>query len=276
MAGFKTHVSVSTVLGIGYGAAGVVALDYPLETCLLAGGLCGVAGMLPDLDSKSGVPVREIVSLAAAVTPMLMIHRFQQMHLGPESIVLAGALIYIVIRFGVGEIFKLYTVHRGMWHSIPAAITCGLITLFVCASEDYRQRVFMAAAVVLGFMSHLVLDEIWSIQFQGGRLRLKSSFGTAIKFWGKSLWGNVSTYAKLIAMIVVTMGDPILMQQLGVPPQNNRVPHTAYEWIEHVLGQVETPIRQADATATQPETPVRQASATPTLDEATLVPDATR
>lgn len=262
MAGFKTHVSVSTVLGIGYGAVGAGVLGYPLETCMLAGGLCGVAGMLPDLDSKSGVPVREIVALAAAVTPMMMVHRFQEMQMGPESIVLAGALIYIVIRFGVGEIFKLYTVHRGMWHSIPAAITCGLITLFVCSCEDYRLRVFKAAAVVLGFMSHLVLDELWSIQLQGGRVRLKSSFGTAIKFWGKSLWGNVSTYAKLIAMIAVTLGDPILMHQLGVPTQTNRVPHTAYEWFENLLGQAETPIRQA--------------SAEPAVEEAAALPETTR
>jgi hypothetical protein len=246
MAGFKTHVSVSTALGVGYGAIGV-GLDYPLETCMLAAGLCGVSGMLPDLDSKSGVPVREMMALAAAVTPMMMIDRFQHMGLGHESIVLAGALIYIVIRFGVGEIFKLYTVHRGMWHSIPAAVTCGLLALFICSCDDYRLRVFKAFAVFLGFMSHLVLDELWSIQLTRGRIRLKSSFGTAIKFWSKSLWGNVSTYAKLIAMIALTMGDPLLMQQLGVPPHESHVPHTAYEWLEGVLSKANTPLRQASA-----------------------------
>jgi hypothetical protein len=236
------------VLGVGYGAAGV-AMDYPLETCILSGGLCGVAGMLPDLDSKSGVPVREIVALAAAVTPMMMIDRFQHMNMAAESIVLAGALIYIVIRFGVGEIFKLYTVHRGMWHSIPAAVTCGLLAMFICSCEDYRLRMFKAVAVFLGFMSHLVLDELWSIELRGGRIRLKSSFGTAIKFWGRSLWGNVSTYAKLVAMIAITMGDPLLMQQLGVPVRDHHVPHTAYEWFEHVRGQLEPQVRQANAEA---------------------------
>jgi hypothetical protein len=248
MAGFKTHVSVSTILGIGYGAAGV-GLDYPLESCLLAGGMCGVAGMLPDLDSKSGVPVREIVSLAAAVVPMLMIDRFQHMDMGPESIVLAGALIYIVIRFGIGEIFKLYTVHRGMWHSIPAAVTCGLAAMFICCCDDYRLRLFKAGAVFLGFMSHLVLDELWSIDLRRGRIHLKSSFGTALKLWGKSLWGNLSTYAKLAAMILVTMGDPILMEQLGVEPRTTGVPHTAYEWFEHTFHNHAHPVRQAHAGA---------------------------
>ncbi len=254
MAGFKTHITVSSVVGVGYGALGL-GLDYPLESCMLAGGLCGIAGILPDLDSKSGVPVREIMALAAAIVPMMMIDRFQHMNMGPESIVLAGALIYIVIRFGVGEIFKLYTVHRGMWHSIPAAITCGLLAMFICSCEDYRLRVFKAVAVFIGFMAHLVLDEIWSIELRGGRIHLKSSFGTAIKFWGKSLWGNLSTYAKLIAMIAVTMGDPILMEQFGVQPFNPRVPTNAQEWFEHVWQKHGEPLRQADAGAALPIEP---------------------
>ncbi len=247
MAGFNTHVTVSTAVGVGYGAIGV-GLDYPLESCLLAGGLCGVSGMLPDLDSKSGVPVREIMALAAAVVPMLMIERFRQMEMNSESIVLAGALIYIVIRFGVAEIFKLYTVHRGMWHSVPAAITCGLLAMFICSCEDYRLRVFKATAVFLGFMSHLVLDEIWSVEVRRGRIRLKSSFGTALKFWGKSLWGNLSTYGKLIAMIAVTMGDPLLMERLGVQPHDHHAPHNAREWLEHVLHRhnEEPIVRQAE------------------------------
>ncbi len=259
MAGFKTHVTVSTVLGVGYGAVGI-GLDYPLETCLLAGGLCGVSGMLPDLDSKSGVPVREIMALAAAIVPMMMIDRFQHMNLGPESIVLAGALIYIVIRFGVGEIFKLYTVHRGMWHSIPAAITCGLLAMFICSCDDYRMRVFKALAVFLGFMSHLVVDELWSIELRRGRVHLKSSFGTAMKFWGKSLWGNVSTYAKLILMIAVTMGDPILMERLSVEPHDHGVPNTAYEWWDHLRGHPQhedaQPVRQANAATLDPLSPL--------------------
>jgi len=55
MAGFKTHITVSTLTGIAYGAWGYHS-GAPLETCILAGGLCSVSGMLPDLDSDSGRP----------------------------------------------------------------------------------------------------------------------------------------------------------------------------------------------------------------------------
>ena len=71
MAGFKTHITTSTVLGIAYGTTAAVAYDVPPPACALAAGLCGVSGMLPDLDSGPGVPLRESVSFAAAVVPML-------------------------------------------------------------------------------------------------------------------------------------------------------------------------------------------------------------
>src|SRR5262245_1818197 len=123
MAGFQTHITTSSVLGVGYGVVGHFYLGLPPATCALAAGLCGLAGMLPDLDSDSGVPVRETMSFAAAIVPMLMIDRFVSMGWSHETIVLAGGAIYFLVRFGVGGLFKRYTVHRGMWHSIPANVT---------------------------------------------------------------------------------------------------------------------------------------------------------
>src|SRR5688572_11826556 len=69
MAGFQTHIAASTITGVGYGVWGYHC-GAPIETCVLAGGLCSVSGMLPDLDSDSGRPVQEISSFAAAVMPM--------------------------------------------------------------------------------------------------------------------------------------------------------------------------------------------------------------
>jgi len=212
MANFKTHITTSTVVGIGYGAAGYFLFDMPLATSMLAAGGCSVAGMLPDLDSDNGVPVREMMSFLAAITPVLMLERFRQMNFTPEMIALASGLIYIMIRFGVSELFKRYTTHRGMWHSIPAAATAGLLAFLVCSNNDFEARLFKSLAVVIGFMVHLVLDEIWSFEWQGGRVRVKRSFGTAIKFFGPSVWGNVSTYGKLIILIGLVVGDPMLME----------------------------------------------------------------
>ena len=213
MAGFKTHITTSTVLGIGYGAGAFALYDVPAPTCLLAAGLCSVSGMLPDIDSDSGVPLRESLAFAAAVVPMLMMERFHNLGLAPESIALGGAIVYLLIRFGLGGLLKRYTVHRGMFHSLPAAIIFGELAFLVCHCEDINLRYYKAGAVVLGFMSHLVLDEIWSLQFRRGRLQLKKSFGTAVKVWGDSLWANFSTYAKLALLTYLVTQDQGWMQR---------------------------------------------------------------
>ena len=69
MPGFKIHISASTTIGIAYGGGAFLLYHQPLETCLLATGLCSVSGMLPDLDSGPGRPLRESVTFAAAVVP---------------------------------------------------------------------------------------------------------------------------------------------------------------------------------------------------------------
>lgn len=206
MAGFKTHITVSTALGVGYGASAAVLYEAPLPACALAAGLCSVSGMLPDLDSGPGVPLRESVAFAAAVVPMLMLDRFQQMGLAPETMVLAGGAIYLLIRFGLVKLFTQWTVHRGMFHSVPALLIVGELAYLICEHENPWIRALNAGAVMLGFASHLVLDEIWAIDFR--HFHLKSSFGTAIKFWGDCWWANLLTYANLIVLALLILGDP--------------------------------------------------------------------
>ncbi len=117
MADFRTHISVSTVAGAIFGYAGFQS-GLPWETCIIGAGLCSVSGMLPDLDSDSGIPLREATTFASALVPMLMSDRLQRMGLGHEMMILVTGGIYFFIRFGIAEIFRRYTVHRGMWHSI--------------------------------------------------------------------------------------------------------------------------------------------------------------
>lgn len=233
MANFKTHITTSTILGIGYGVGSYFLLDVSIEQCLIAAGLCSVAGMLPDLDSDSGVPVRETLCFLSVLIPMLMIPRFKAIGMSPETMVLAGAIIYVGFRFGVGTLFKKYTVHRGMWHSIPAALIAGMVTFLICMCPDLGERLFKAWAVVIGFMSHLILDELYSIDLHGKRIRIKKSFGTAVKFFSKRRWANISTYGKLILLVVLIMGDAKVMEFFDKEPL--QVPTAAREWIGELV-----------------------------------------
>ena len=74
----------------------------------------------------------------------------------------------------------------------------------LCPSESVR--IYKSCAVVLGFMVHLVMDEIWSIDVRRG-FRLKKSFGTALKFFSNSALANISVYAKLILLLYLALGD---------------------------------------------------------------------
>ena len=180
MADFKTHITTSTIVGIGYGVGGWY-LGMPIPCSALSAGLCSIAGILPDLDSDSGKPVREIFAAAAAMAPLMLADRFRLLGLDHEYIVLAGVLMYLIIRFGVSAIFKRYTVHRGMWHSIPACATTGLLTYLMVNDHPENIRYFMTGGAVLGFLVHLTLDEIWAIEFKGTKVRFKEFFWDGVE-----------------------------------------------------------------------------------------------
>lgn len=213
MAGFKTHITVSSVLGVGYGAAAFGVYHLPPSTCILAAGLCGVSGMLPDLDSGPGRPLHESCSFAAAAVPMMLIDRFQAWGLNHEMIVLVGAAIYFLIRFGLPQVLKRLTEHRGMFHSIPTALIFGEIAFLLASGTDVNLRLFKAGGVMLGFLSHLILDEIWSVEFFSRHPGLKKSFGTAFKFIGKGWGPNLITFTLLGAISYVTLNEPMWLRQ---------------------------------------------------------------
>ena len=202
---------------------------------MVAAGLCSIAGMLPDVDSDSGRPQREVLNFAAAVTPMLMIDRFSHLRLSHEEMVLAGGCVYALVRFGLGELLKRYTVHRGMWHSIPAAAIAGLIASLVCSCEDMSLRLFKVAAVVIGYLSHLVLDEIWAIEWRRGRLRLKKTFGSALKLFGRGWWPNISTYGKLLVVATLAFSDPVIMQYFDAHAGDAH--QIAGDWLDRLFGR---------------------------------------
>ena len=213
MAGFKTHVTFSSLLGCGYAGAGCL-YGVPVDTAVLGGAICGFSGMLPDLDSDYGTPLRETMCFTAAVVPMLLIHRFAAFGLKPDEMALAGIAMYLFIRFGVTKMIRKYTVHRGMFHSIPAGLTFAGVAFLISWSTDVNIRYFKAGAVLTGFMSHLILDEIYSFEFKSGAWRVKKSFGTAIKLWGDDTWANFSTYAKLVVVIALIFSEPSVLEQL--------------------------------------------------------------
>lgn len=214
MAGFRTHITVAAGLGAGYGAAAVDPLGFGPEPAVLAAGLTAVGGMLPDLDSDSGRPIKELFGLAAAVVPLLLLPRLQQMDLSHEGMLAFLVGCYVFVRYGLAWALKQVTVHRGMFHSIPAMLIAGLVVYLEYGSPNRGVRMLLAGGVMLGFLSHLVLDEIYSVDFNGVRLKLKSSAGSALKFFSPSFIGTTVCYTILGALLILAYTD---YKQMGGP-----------------------------------------------------------
>ena len=207
MADFRTHITVSGFCGLAYGAAAISPLNHPPETAVLAGTLTAVGGMLPDLDSDSGRPVREMSSLVAAVLPLLAFDRLRQVFDSQEGVLAAIVVLYGLVRYVGTPLFKRVTVHRGMYHSIPTMLIFGLIVYLEYHSPDRSTRLLLALGVMIGFLSHLVLDEIWSVNFDGIRVKLKSSAGSAMKFFSPAIWPNMVCYAILGGLLFLAYVD---------------------------------------------------------------------
>ncbi len=242
MAMFRGHITTSGTLGIGVGAFGAYYLQYDWGTACLAGGLTAIGGMLPDLDSDSGIPAREMFGLAAVFVPLLLVHRLQSFQLTPEQLLVVLAAIYFGVRYGVSEIFRRVTVHRGMFHSVPAMIIAGLAVFLMyhqpataaptspstsslavipehpLVADELRKRLYFAAGTMIGFLSHLVLDELFAVNLMGVVPKFNQFAGSALKLKSDSWSATLFTYAILCVlgyMAWVSTGSPTWEQTIS-------------------------------------------------------------
>ncbi len=228
MAGYRMHISVSGILGIGYGIGSTYVLGLNPIQGALAGVLTWVAGMLPDLDSDTGKPIREVFGLLAAVVPIAMMGHLLNWGGGREGAMLLGVILYALIRYGAAFLLERVTVHRGMFHSIPAMLIAAEATYLAYKSDAVLVKLMMAGGVGLGFLSHLVLDEIYAVEWTGVRLRLNKATGSAVKLVGRKFLPNVVTYALLLLLTYSTLVDVGLLDA----PRSSELPGIFRQAIE--------------------------------------------
>lgn len=181
MANFNTHFGVAAV---GSGMLATLCLQVGFvdakEALLLAtAGVIG--GILPDIDLHYSHPSRILFSLLGIVLAFLWVFSAEN-DMSIIELWGAGLGIYLLVRFPIWSAFHKLTVHRGAIHSIGTAVFAGLITS-VISYHMFGRTPFvswlLAWFVFLGFILHLALDELYSVDFMGHRL--KRSFGTAMK-----------------------------------------------------------------------------------------------
>ena len=181
MANFKTHLSVAATFS---GALAVGCLHTGLaepKEALLFFTMGTVGGILPDIDSDHSIPVNILFSCLATLAAFFSVFSKIDTYSIVESILLWVA-VFAIVRYLVFELFKRFTVHRGVFHSLLAAV------FFCFLSAALLHDVFALPSVLawlsgcfvlFGYVIHLLLDELYSVDMMG--IRLKKSFGTALK-----------------------------------------------------------------------------------------------
>ena len=212
MGNFQQHITCSTATGIAIGGI-AYCFGFDPTACLVAGGLCSFAGMLPDIDSDTSKSFQECIYLVAGIGCILTVARLRYHDFDTDFAMFGGAMMLLFIRFGVGSWIKKITVHRGIIHSIPMAILSGQLTFFA-VTGTIEERLLKAAALTIGFLSHLILDEIYSIDSTGAKLRLKKSFGTALKWSNPKRPGSITIiYASVFCLGLICFSLPEVIER---------------------------------------------------------------
>ena len=179
MADFKAHTSVGTLWGLLLGTASVIS-----DFCSLIGGivilfLAATSSTAPDIDSDTGRPRELVLSFLGIAIPIVLLFNISD-STSSENILAATLISFFLVRYILGYLLAKFTVHRGLWHSIPAAVLCSEITYLLFFDLPVKVRLLYALSVLGGFISHLLLDEMYSVKVLA--LDTKRSFGTALKF----------------------------------------------------------------------------------------------
>ena len=207
MAGYKAHFAFGVLTAACVAVVMLVISWVSLRVMPLVFLLAVIGSMLPDIDSDTGLPVRLLFGTLAVATIGLAL--FYTMNSTATSWLqqgLIGVGAGLFVYFIIGGIFKHFTEHRGVFHSIPAALVMGLVAMSVSGLLGLGEKLALVVglAITAGYLSHLVLDEINStVNLSGIPFKPKKSLGTALKLTGGSKMMTTAIYVALVVFLVM-------------------------------------------------------------------------
>jgi hypothetical protein len=218
MANFPTHIAVGTVVS-GALATVTVAADLVAPENVVAVTLAGVLGsILPDIDLEDSRPAKAMFSGLAIFLSFAVLFGLDRKYSIAEMLILwLGTLLFV--RFAAKEVFFRFSYHRGVWHSLLAMLFCAFVTAWIFSrllgrhdSVAWLGAAFMGA----GYLTHLILDEIYSVDFMD--TRIKASFGTALKLFDYRHLGHSGAMAIATALVfMVTPPSGAFFESIGSP-----------------------------------------------------------
>jgi LexA-binding, inner membrane-associated putative hydrolase len=207
MANFATHIGAGTVVS-GALATITLAADVIAPENLVAVTLAGVLGsVLPDIDLKDSRASRALFSgLAVFFSFCVLFANATKYSIAELWLLWLGS--FLLVRYAAEALFHRFSYHRGIWHSVVAGLFFWFATAIVFYSIMGRHEgvAWLAGGFMfVGYMTHLVLDEMYSVDLMGHRL--KRSFGSAMKFIDGTKPGESAAIAAL-AVILFLLAPP--------------------------------------------------------------------
>jgi hypothetical protein len=205
MANFTTHIAVGTVVS-GALATLTLAADVVAPENLIAVTMAGVLGsILPDIDLKDSRPSKAMFSGLGIFFSFAVLFSFATKYSVAELWILwLGTLVGV--RYGLHSAFHYLSIHRGIWHSILAALFSAGATavVFYYVLGRHEGVAWLAAGFVfIGYLTHLVLDEVYSVDVMD--TRVKASFGTALKLFDRRYpYASLGMLAATVAVMSIT------------------------------------------------------------------------
>jgi membrane-bound metal-dependent hydrolase YbcI (DUF457 family) len=188
-----TLASFGVHLAVGLSASGLAA-----TTTLAAGlttpgemltylGLGTLGSLLPDLDADNSAPLQIAFTLVSAALAFSAMFLLADTFRSVAELLILWLTTYLFFRILVFALFTHLTSHRGVFHSIPAAALFGMLTA-ILATRVLHQPPLQAwlggLFVTCGYLLHLLLDELYSVNLFG--MRTRRSLGTAFKLWSRA------------------------------------------------------------------------------------------
>lgn len=196
--GYGALVAVCVVVGV-YSYA--LLTDWVFLSLLF--GVTIVGSFLPDVDSDSGMPFFLIFgTIAACATGVVLFYTLQETSDWRYIVSISTAALFF-FWFVVGGIIKKMTHHRGIYHSIPAALIASLGIYLIAERFNFPHEtpLILGAGMLVGYLTHLVLDELHAgITLDGIPFNPKSSLGGALKMFSDENWVNIATYTLLTVL----------------------------------------------------------------------------
>lgn len=183
MANFATHAVAGAVLGGSAALGGWLtgALSLPWSAALW--GVTWAASLAPDLDARSSIPARWLWDGLALGMAGWILMAVPLREISALRLFLAAAM-GLAVRGPISRGVMQWTRHRGLWHSLQAALLVGAVVgdvLYRFTRCSQKEQLWISGAAVAGFLLHLILDEAFSVDLNNARVR--RSFGSALKIW---------------------------------------------------------------------------------------------